>query len=191
MLVRSLLVHLVLLWETSTGMQFGGVLLPGLLGMSTPCSVSQYEKFRCNNGGGRGRDVSTQLEWGLRQDFEFTRPGSQHGRPSDKATLPLGRLFWWLCLGLRLAAAQPCQGKNCKQCTDACSRYGCTGKGRKVMNLQSFFNLVDLRGDSPYSCLVQVELKAACSFQRDCTPQGACILPKGAGKVVNANSSIT
>lgn len=36
------------------------------------------------------------------------------------------------------------------------------------MNLQSFFNLVDLRGDSPY--LVHVELKAACSFQQDCTP---------------------
>lgn len=36
------------------------------------------------------------------------------------------------------------------------------------MNLQLFFNPVDLRGDSPY--LAQVELKAAFSFQQDCTP---------------------
>lgn len=39
------------------------------------------------------------------------------------------------------------------------------------MNLQLFFNLVDLSGDFPY--LVQVERKAACSFRQDCTPPAA------------------
>jgi len=102
-----------------------------------------------------------QLEWGLRQGFELTCPASQRGGPGG---LPAGSLLpvalFWSAPGC--GAATP----GSKLRADVCSRYGCTGEGRRVMNLQLFFHLVSLRGDSPYSCRVQVQLKAARSLQQ-------------------------